>query len=544
MSQVANHPAVQEIKDNIASRDIIKARLVMDHFPELLHTEQEKILHELAEAASEFAIPLLSYLMVKHEKSAADFPMLAEIILKKAERNPQVIINGLKGDDPEIFHYLKLVRQLNLQGAVPNLSKQMLRIEGKTAQATILSSLGPLENPEAVDAIAEFLYLDDFDLAAATATALGRIATPTALQRLAGFLGKNKRMDLLILDLFAEVQDDFSLNKLNEALQSQSAPVRNHARSWLAAIGDTSVPLLVGNLSGRDTDQQILSLNILQEIGDEGAALAIRALINAYPANPNVRFAAFEALADLSSRKGDYVLAGGLTDPDSNVRLAAAKAIDRNLDAKLVAGVGNMIEKPGDEAENIFKAIIDAQAGNLFIGLIASKEFQEFAGTYLGRDVHPDIRDFFVELLVNNNKSELADTILNLAQQPKKQLKGRVCAVDDSKMVLHIYRSIMTELGFEVVLFSQAQEALCWLQQEKPDVLCTDLNMPQITGIQLIREVRKKYSKVELPIVLVTTQNELHDNESAREAGVSEIMHKPFDAEMMSAVFSKIMDKV
>ena len=64
--------------------------------------------------------------------------------------------------------------------------------------------------------------------------------------------------------------------------------------------------------------------------------------------------------------------------------------------------------------------------------------------------------------------------------------------------------------------------------------------MPGITGIELIQEVRKKYGKDELPIVLVTTQNEVQDNKAAWDAGVSEIMYKPFDTEKMAAVFAKV----
>ncbi|NQU63973.1 MAG: response regulator [SAR324 cluster bacterium] len=536
-----NRPALREIKHDIVVRDFRKARLVMDHFPELGSTEQKAILLELSRAPDEFAIPMLSYFLVKHPKSAAGFPTISETILAKAVHSPDVVVEGLDGEDLEKIHYLKLAGDLNLQQAVPNLIKQMLGLEDKTAQLTALSSLGTLGNPEAINAVAEFLYVEDFDLRVAAVTALGKIATPTAILRLAAFLGKDPKIDRLILDVLAEVQDGLSLRKLNESLQCRSAPIRNHARAWLVAIGAKAVPLLIGNLSGSDNDLQILSLNVLQEIGDDSAALAIRKLIINQPPNPNVRFAAFEALADLSNRKGDYVLAGGIADPDSNVRLAAAKAIDRNLDATLITGVMNMAEKSGEEAEHIIKTVIDAQAGSLFLGLITSANVRKKACTYLGRDVHQDIRDFFVKLLQKEHATELADEILHLAQQQQqRKVKGRVCAVDDSKMVLNIYRSIITELGFEVVLFSEPREAISWLQEEKPDFLCTDLNMPGITGIELIQEVRKKYRKDELPIILVTTQNEAQDNTAAKDAGVTEIMYKPFDTEMMSTKFAKI----
>ncbi|MBT4643709.1 MAG: response regulator [Deltaproteobacteria bacterium] len=540
MTKIESQPALQEIKHDVVNQDFTKARLVIDHFPELGVTEQKAILLELSGAADAFAIPVLSYLLIKHPKTAARFPTITDTILSKAVHSPNIVIHGLAGEGLEKFHYLKLAGELNLQEAVPNLISLMLGLEEKPALLTVLTSLGTLGNPEAVNAVSEFLYVEDFDLLVAAVTALGRIASSTALQRLAEFLGKDPKIDHLILDVFAEVQDDFSLRKLNKTLQARSAPIRNHARAWLAAIGAKAVPLLIENLSDSNNDLQILSLNVLQEIGDESAASAIRKLINNQPPNPNIRFAAFEALAELSNRKGDYVLAGGIADPDSNVRLAAAKAIDRNLDATLITGVMNMVEDPGDDAKYIIKAVIDAQAGNLFLGLIKSAGFKKRACTYLGQDVHQDIREFFVKQLQDHNSTELANEILRLAQQQKKQVKGRVCAVDDSKVVLHIYRSVITELGYDVVLFSEPLKAISWLQSEKPDFLCTDLNMPGVTGIELIQEVRKKYNKDELPIILVTTQNEVRDNKAAREAGASEIMYKPFDTDMMSTVFEKI----
>lgn len=544
MPGVENKIALTEIRDNIDKQDFIKARLVMDHFPYLTQSEQKSILFELAKANDEFAVPMLSYLVVRNESIVSEFPTIPDTISAKAVHSPNVIIGGLAGDTPEINHYIKLASQLNIQKAVPNLIKQLLRTEEKNVQLEAIISLGSLGNPDAINAVTEFLYVEDSDLIKAAVAALGQIATSTAIQRLSAKFGENQETDFQILDIFTKIQDDISLRKLNETLQARSAPIRNHARLKLTKIGAKVVPMLIENLSGRDSDQQILSLNILQQIGDKSAALAIRNLINNQPKSPNVRFAAFEALADLSNRKGDYVLAGGLSDPDSNVRLTAAKAIDRNLDKALLSGVKNMINYPGAEAVNIIKTIIDAQTENLFSGLIELEYFQEIAIAYLGRDVHKDIRTFYKDILIKTNFEKLVDKIQQLSQSQQKQLKGRVCAVDDSKMVLHLYRSIITELGYEIILFSEPLEAISWLQNNKPDFLCTDLNMPEITGIELIQEVRKKYSKEDLPILLVTTQNEVQDNKAAWKAGVNEIMFKPFDTKMVSEALTKISKEI
>jgi CheY-like chemotaxis protein len=57
--------------------------------------------------------------------------------------------------------------------------------------------------------------------------------------------------------------------------------------------------------------------------------------------------------------------------------------------------------------------------------------------------------------------------------------------------------------------------------------------MPEINGIDLTRAVRKLYSQEQLPIIMVTTQNECQDNEAAMEAGITAIVHKPFNEDSL-----------
>ena len=128
-----------------------------------------------------------------------------------------------------------------------------------------------------------------------------------------------------------------------------------------------------------------------------------------------------------------------------------------------------------------------------------------------------------------------------LTPDKKPAPRRRICAVDDSRMILNIYKSTLHELGFEPVLFEFPASALEWLATEKPDMVLTDLNMPDITGIDLAREIRRKYSAAELPVVMVTTQNEASDNKAALEAGVNDILHKPFTAESLRAVIGKYL---
>ncbi|MCP4296340.1 MAG: response regulator [Proteobacteria bacterium] len=540
---MAKQHALSEIKHNIKHNDLIKARLVMDHLPEVDKKDQNAILDALLEAENEFAVQVLCYLLAKYQHYAQKYPLVFDNLMTKSLNCPHVIIKGISRDNLEKRTYIRLAGELNLQSALPTLLDEMLRSQDKIDQFAILETLGALSNPDAIEMVTEFLYVEDLDLLTIAIQTLGQIGTHEAIRPLARLMGKGEKTDRLILDVFAIQQTEFCLIKLNEALRSPKVQIRNYARDHLVNIGAKGIPLLIDNLFEKNVDHQIISLSILQIIGDESTALAVRKLINQKPAEANVRFAAYETLAAISNRKGDYVLANGLVDLDGNVRMAASIAIDKNLDNSLVIGVVNMVERAGEESEWITKAVIDAAAVKLFEGLLISNDFVKIAVKYLSGPIHEDIRTLFLKRLKKAGKVEEVARIQQRISENKREIKGNVCAVDDSKMILNIYRSIITELGYEPFLFEEPAKALEWLQNEKPDYLCSDLNMPEITGIELIKEVRKLYSKQQLPIFLVTTQDQKQDNITAREAGATEIIQKPFNTAIISELFKKFGPK-
>ncbi|MFH1021114.1 MAG: response regulator [Pseudomonadota bacterium] len=370
--------------------------------------------------------------------------------------------------------------------------------------------------------------------------ALAECGDDFALPLLVALAGRDEATDLRIIDVFAGSQDEFSLHKLNELLRSRSLIRRNYCKKKLVEIGSKCVPLLIENLSGNDSGSVIDSLHILRELGDKTARFPVRQLINSHPRNANVRFAAYETLANLPRLKGDYVLASGLADPVENVRITAARAIDHNLDEVLVAGISNMINRQDEEARWIVKAILDGQAGRIFLALLDQEHFRSTARAYLVHKAHPEIRDFFAGLLARHGDHELAAGIRTGAAPDEAAPWDKVCAVDDSRMILNVYRAVLNELNFAPVLFQEPKKALAWLKEERPLLICTDLNMPEMTGLDFIRNIRTLYSKEELPVVLVTTQDDRKDNEEAMGAGANAVLRKPFDAAGLAAVLMQV----
>lgn len=219
--------------------------------------------------------------------------------------------------------------------------------------------------------------------------------------------------------------------------------------------------------------------------------------------------------------------------------MAAARAIDRNFNEILAAGIKNMIRSKSDEARHIVKIICNAQVDNIFLALAGEDYFQEMALVYLPH-THRDIRDHYLELLRKNGFDDFAARAAGDAAE-SGPARVKICAVDDSRMILNIYKATLHELGFEPVLFEFPAGALEWLAEEKPALVLTDLNMPEISGIQLTREIRKKYSSEELPVIMVTTQSDTQDHTEAKNAGVDDILIKPFNPATLKEAMGKFI---
>ena len=96
-------------------------------------------------------------------------------------------------------------------------------------------------------------------------------------------------------------------------------------------------------------------------------------------------------------------------------------------------------------------------------------------------------------------------------------------------------------LGYEPFIFLEPEAAVEEVKKLKPDAVLTDLNMPGITGIEVTRRIRESFSKDEIPVIMVTTQNENQDNEAAKAAGVNEILHKPFTKEDIGEALARYL---
>jgi CheY-like chemotaxis protein len=540
MAELNAQDMIEEIKENIKTGDSLKAQLVLSHLADVDQKTKNQLVYLLSRAEIEFSVPLFLYLLQNHVDVTEEMPIIRETLLSILLAFPEKLIEFL--DSPKIgdkSELIRLVGELKLEASTPRLLNMIAECDNEAEIHIIIESLGLIGDPVSINTLTDYLYAANRELIVAAVQSLGQVGTPTAMHRLAERMGTDNEIDYMILSIFAEVQDQISLDKLNDTIRSQYAHMRTFAKSELVKIGPKVVPVLIDNLHRDDPDFIIHTLNVLGDIGDESAVVPIRKLLGNEPKSANVRFAAYEALALLPLKKGAYTLTAGLTDSEDHVCVAAARAIDKNFSTILGAGIKNLLRGPENEARHIAKIIVNAQVDNIFLNLADDELFEELALVYLPH-THKDIRDHYYQILKRHGKNEFAQ---KLTGKEEETVRPKIVAVDDSRMILNIYKATLHELGYDPVLFEFPASAIEWLATEKPLMVLTDLNMPDITGIQLTEKIRKRYTSKLLPIIMVTTQNESKDNEDAHMAGVDSILHKPFNAATLGEAIKKVLKK-
>jgi len=110
----------------------------------------------------------------------------------------------------------------------------------------------------------------------------------------------------------------------------------------------------------------------------------------------------------------------------------------------------------------------------------------------------------------------------------------KILIVDDYKTMLRIVRNLLRQLNFtDIDEATDGSMALSMLKQAKYDLVISDWNMEPMTGIELLREVRGNDSLKHIPFVMITAESKTENVVLAKQAGVSNYIVKPFNAETL-----------
>ena len=117
----------------------------------------------------------------------------------------------------------------------------------------------------------------------------------------------------------------------------------------------------------------------------------------------------------------------------------------------------------------------------------------------------------------------------------------KVLIVDDSASMRQMVGYTLRQGGYEVTEAEHGQDAVDKLQNTPVDLIITDLNMPVMDGITLIRTVRKHPTLKSKPILMLTTEGLAAKKEEGRTAGATGWIIKPFDPEKLLQTVAKVL---
>ena len=110
-------------------------------------------------------------------------------------------------------------------------------------------------------------------------------------------------------------------------------------------------------------------------------------------------------------------------------------------------------------------------------------------------------------------------------------MMATILVVDDSATTRSLVASYLTDLeGVEVVEAVSGFEALRVLPARRVDLIVTDINMPDINGLELISFVRANPNYRRIPVIIITTENSAEDRKRGLDLGASDYLVKPFAA--------------
>lgn len=122
-------------------------------------------------------------------------------------------------------------------------------------------------------------------------------------------------------------------------------------------------------------------------------------------------------------------------------------------------------------------------------------------------------------------------------------MSANILTVDDSASIRLTTNVALSNAGYSVTEAINGAEGIAKATSGQFDLIVTDLNMPVMDGLTMIRELRKIPSQMGIPIIFLTTESDGAIKQQAKEAGATGWLTKPFDPENLVKIVRKVLGK-
>jgi two-component system alkaline phosphatase synthesis response regulator PhoP len=104
----------------------------------------------------------------------------------------------------------------------------------------------------------------------------------------------------------------------------------------------------------------------------------------------------------------------------------------------------------------------------------------------------------------------------------------KVLVVDDEIHIIHVVAIKLRNNGYSVISAENGAEAFELACEEQPDIVVTDFQMPVMTGLDLVRELRRNEATKDIPVIMLTARGFAIEDEQKEDLQISEFLSKPF----------------
>ncbi len=128
-------------------------------------------------------------------------------------------------------------------------------------------------------------------------------------------------------------------------------------------------------------------------------------------------------------------------------------------------------------------------------------------------------------------------------QQGKLKMSGKILLVDDELGLREAVQAYLEDSGFNVDVASNANEGWDIMQLNLPDLVITDIMMPQVDGYQFLQKLREEPRFKALPVVFLTAKGMTTDRIQGYQAGCDAYLSKPFAPEELVAIVANLLER-
>jgi CheY-like chemotaxis protein len=222
-------------------------------------------------------------------------------------------------------------------------------------------------------------------------------------------------------------------------------------------------------------------------------------------------------------------------ETDKMVLLAVVSSLGSHLNQWILDKITELVRKGTEQSNLLVQAIVTSGTMNIFEGLYRNDDM--IASMLIEEIKRSGDREHIaqcIKILEGIDTTRARSDMQSLKVISMEGEGLHILAVDDSKAMLNFYKSVIVSLGMNITTALNGKEALDIISSGKRfNLIITDMNMPVIDGVEFTRQVRSDPSFSDIPIIMITTESELSQQDLARKAGVTHFMHKPFNAEKL-----------